>query len=142
MATRSTIAVQHADGTVSQVYCHWDGYLDHNGKLLQLNYNTQDKAEALVALGDISSLRESIEKPEGHTFDTAVDGYTIFYGRDRGETGTQAKKFKSFEEYKRKFQDEEYNYIYRNGEWFVEFYGRFDGALVEALEREAAAEAE
>ena len=27
MATTSTIAVQHTDGTVSQIYCHFDGYL-------------------------------------------------------------------------------------------------------------------
>ncbi len=35
MATRSTIALEFADGTVEQVYCHWDGYLDHNGALLR-----------------------------------------------------------------------------------------------------------
>ena len=57
MATRSTIAVEHADGTVSQVYCHWDGYLTHNGQILLDHYDTQEKAEQLVSLGSISSLR-------------------------------------------------------------------------------------
>ena len=38
MATRSTIALEFADGTVQQVYCHWDGYLDYNGKLLAEHY--------------------------------------------------------------------------------------------------------
>ena len=39
MATRSTIALEFADGTVQQVYCHWDGYIDHNGKILFENYS-------------------------------------------------------------------------------------------------------
>ena len=31
MATRSTIAMEQPDGRVMQIYCHWDGYLGHNG---------------------------------------------------------------------------------------------------------------
>ena len=27
MATRSTIALEFADGSVGQVYCHWDGQI-------------------------------------------------------------------------------------------------------------------
>jgi hypothetical protein len=38
MGTRSTIALEFADGTVEQVYCHWDGYLSNNGKILQAHY--------------------------------------------------------------------------------------------------------
>ena len=34
MGTRSTIALEYADGTVEQVYCHWDGYVSHNGLIL------------------------------------------------------------------------------------------------------------
>ena len=32
MGTRSTIALEFADGTVGQVYCHWDGYLSKIGR--------------------------------------------------------------------------------------------------------------
>ena len=39
MATRSTIALEFADGTVEQVYCHWDGYLAHNGLMLLEHYS-------------------------------------------------------------------------------------------------------
>ena len=39
MATRSTIALEFADGTIGQVYCHWDGYLQHNGRMLLANYS-------------------------------------------------------------------------------------------------------
>jgi hypothetical protein len=61
MATRGTIAVQHADGTISQVYSHWDNYISHNGELLYKHYSTLEKVEALVAGGSISVLAEGAE---------------------------------------------------------------------------------
>ena len=56
MATRSTIALEFADGTVQQVYCHWDGYLEHNGKLLQEHYSNPFILRDLIDQGAISSL--------------------------------------------------------------------------------------
>ncbi len=53
MATRSTIAVQHNDGTISQIYCHWDGYLEYNGKILLTHYSTLESVEDLVKYGDM-----------------------------------------------------------------------------------------
>ena len=46
-----------------------------------------------------------------------------FYGRDRGEDGVSAKKFKDYEDYVANHQYEEYDYILRNDNgvavWFV-----------------------
>ncbi len=130
MATRSTIALEFADGTVQAVYCHWDGYLAHNGKILQEHYMDPFKVRDLVELGAISSLAPSIDKPEGHSFDKSVEGYTVFYARDRGED-LHVSKFKDYEEYVKKHQYEEYDYILRqvNGKatWFVSDH---DGAYV------------
>jgi len=135
MATRSTIALEFADGTVGQVYCHWDGYLEHNGAILQDHYKDPFKLRDLIDLGDISSLASSIEKPAGHSFDKSVDGYTVFYGRDRGETGIEARQFKNFEDYKARHQYEEYEYILRrDGEWYVSKYNGPYLMLVAALE--------
>ena len=137
MATRSTIALEYADGTVQQVYCHWDGYLDNNGKILQEHYLDPFKVAGLIKLGDISSLGPGLG--EKHDFNSAASyADTTFYGRDRGETGTQARKFKDYADYRKRGQFEEYNYILRQVDgkavWFVEFYGEFDGPLVEAFE--------
>lgn len=85
MGTRSDIIVQKSDGTWKRIYCHWDGYLSHNGKILFENYTSQKEVEALVENGDMSSLGEKCSKPEGHTFDNPVKGYCVYYGRDRGE---------------------------------------------------------
>lgn len=128
MATRSTIALEYADGTVGQVYCHWDGYLEHNGKILLEQYKDPVKVRELLDLGDLSVLGSNIG--EKHAFDDNTVTDCTFYGRDRGETGIEARRFANFAEYARKAQFEEYNYILRqvNGEavWFVASYNTKD----------------
>lgn len=86
MATRSFIGKVQNDGTVVGVYCHWDGYPDCVGKTLAEHYKDPAKVDALIALGSISSLGEEIGSDDGvHTFDNPRDGWTVAYGRDRGE---------------------------------------------------------
>lgn len=125
MATRSTIALEFADGTVGQVYCHWDGYLDHNGKILQESYSNPFILRDLIDLGDVSSLAPMIGTK--HDFDTRVEGVCTFYGRDRGEDNVSARYFKNHQEYLDNAQREEYDYILRNVDgvatWFVSDHG-------------------
>jgi hypothetical protein len=152
MATRSTIALEFADGTVQQVYCHWDGYLDNNGRILQEHYSDPFKLRELIDLGDISSLRPNVgEKHAFSQFETEMSSedydklygeMTTFYGRDRGEKGTDAKKFADFADYKENFCHEEYAYILRtDGNWYVKQYSNefelLTGALA-SLKEEAA----
>lgn len=152
MATRSTIAMEFADGTVHQVYCHWDGYLENNGQILFKHYVDPFKTRDLIDQGDISSLGEVVgEKHDFSRLDTQMpeDEYerlyghmTTFYGRDRGETGTGAKKFADFADYKENFCHEEYAYILRrDGNWYVKQYSKDFELLADALaglEQEAA----
>ena len=49
MATRSRIAIENQDGTVKSIYCHWDGYISHNGKISFENYD-REKLEKLIFL--------------------------------------------------------------------------------------------
>lgn len=120
MATRSTIAIQRQDGTLAQIYCHWDGYLSNNGQILLKHYQDPAKIEQLIALGDLSSLGEEIGTK--HDFDNAPRGECTFYGRDRGEEGTEARVFKDFKDYRENCQTEEYDYVFRNGTWYVSIY--------------------
>ena len=60
MATRSTIAKLGKDGIIKAVYCHNDGYLEHNGKVLNEYYRDESKVDELLSHGDISSLNENI----------------------------------------------------------------------------------
>jgi hypothetical protein len=132
MGTRSLIGVMHGD-KCKAVYCHWDGYLSHNGRILQKHYDSP-KANNLVAMGNISSLKANIgRKHPFSAFDTGMSpsawenkygNMTTFYGRDRGETGVDFKVFQNYDEML-DFCDGgmlEYYYIMKDGVWYVADY--------------------
>jgi hypothetical protein len=138
MGTRSTIALEFADGTVEQVYCHWDGYLEHNGKILLEHYSDPFKLRDLIDLGDMSALRPEIGTPHAFSqfeleemdreeFVRTTENMCTFYGRDRGETSVSAKQFKDIEDYYANVQGEEYDYILSmnwegKAQWYVRHY--------------------
>ena len=135
MSTRSTIAVEHVDGTVSQVYCHYDGYVSHNGQILVDHYDTQKKAELLVFLGSMSSLRpKCIPDPaRTHNFDNPQDDVTSYYSRDRGEGFNPPSLYPTVDNYKRNLQGEDYDYLFTEGQWEVS-NGRGYELVAQALE--------
>ena len=121
MATRSRIAIEDQDGTVRSIYCHWDGYPEYNGVVLQENYQTQEKVEQLIALGSISSLKPLVAPPEGvtHKFDDPFDNVTVAYHRDRGEKKRMARVDMGVADFFRK-DFEQYGYVLtEEGEWLV-----------------------
>jgi hypothetical protein len=89
MATRSHIGVRNLDGTVDYIYCHWDGYPEHNGNILKEYYQDMDKVNALMKLGDLSSLGQEIgEKQDFDDRTTHNENWCLAYGRDRNEPNT------------------------------------------------------
>ena len=90
MSTRSRIGIVNSDKTVSSIYCHFDGYPQGNGQTLLNHFTTKHQVQKLIDLGDISFLRRSTEAPAGHRFADAMPECTVAYGRDRGETNTEA----------------------------------------------------
>ena len=139
MATRGTIALEFADGTIGMVYSHWDSYPSYNGKILAEHYMDPFKVRELIDLGNISSLAAEIgvQHPFDNPHPYGTDLYrehlakhsamTTFYGRDRGDLGQAAGYFTDFAHYELGGeigdQWQEYNYILRNinGQptWFV-----------------------
>lgn len=113
MATRSTISMQRSDGSVAQIYCHWDGYPSHNGRILLKHYNRAELVEQLIALGDLSSLGDRIGSQ--HDFDHAPEGECNAYGRDRGESDCEARVYGSY----RQIQRVSYNYLWSDGQWWL-----------------------
>lgn len=86
MSTRSNIGIKRKNGNIEVVYCHSDGYLSYNGKMLLDNYQNLDKVNSLINLGDMSYLKEDIES-------------TFFYGRDREEEDTDKCVYNNLEDY-------------------------------------------
>ena len=127
MGTRSSIAMKTEDG-IRAIYCHWDGYIDHNGRILKEFYSTDEKVKALLDLGDLSSLRQEIgeqqdfdakykENPELPMF----ENWCLAYGRDRGETGVDAKTHKDIGEWVEARAGSwcEYFYLFDGQDWIV-----------------------
>ena len=156
MATRSTISLEFADGTIGQVYCHWDGYLSNNGKMLMEYYSNPFILRDLIDLGSLSSLRPQIGTKHPFSMYEAKmtqDEYAnlyrdmcSFYERDRGERSADATYFKDYLHFLVDGQEEEYDYILRNvngvATWFVSDHGGDYILLTEAFAKEAEAEKE
>jgi hypothetical protein len=73
MSTNSRIGKLNEDGTVTSIYCHWDGYPSYVGKILVENYDNTTAVNKLIDLGNISELNETIDT-------------VVAYKRDRNET--------------------------------------------------------
>jgi len=159
MSTRSLIGRLNADGTVTYVYCHYDGYLDGVGAKLHDFYQDASKVDELIGLGSLSSIGEHIGEKhdfnwmeniwnehgyDPRTYSTEVkakydrlNSMTLAYHRDRGE----------------KFADEivkdeaafwvadqwtEYWYLFKDGSWWVKCYDAEPLLLTAAIELEEA----
>ena len=118
MATRSRVGLydEQKDETRS-IYIHWDGYPSARIPLLNNFYNTYEKADALIKLGDASYLDESIDNPPGHSFDHPAKGCSIFYNRDRGEIDIDFQTDKG----KNLTNREGYDYLFFDGKWHISY---------------------
>ena len=120
MATRSTIAIKEGE-TVRAIYCHWDGYPSGVGLGLIDNYNSKAQAEALIALGGFSSLKETLDE-------TKAEAY--------GNESDKARAFSGVQDWLDNFNaGEEYAYLYEEGKGWV-YFSDFDEHLPIALKRE------
>ena len=126
MATRSNIAYKTPEGKIRSVYCHWDGYPAHNGEMLVRNYQQARKIAQLIEMGSLSSLSEDVfPTPNSeHSFETPEEGVCVFYGRDRGETGQEAREYADIPSW---IDDmEEYAYLWDGRDWLVNDHGERD----------------
>lgn len=61
MGTASMIGYYNKeDGSVTATYCHYDGYVAYNGRLLVESYNTPQKAKAVANAGYLSGLKSDL----------------------------------------------------------------------------------
>ena len=66
MGTRSRIGYELPDHSVVSVYCHWDGYVENNGRILVEHYQNRNDVQDLIDGGSMSSLRTT------HTWESAA----------------------------------------------------------------------
>ena len=118
MSTHARIGKLLPDGTIKHVYVHFDGYVEGGvGETLVDHYNEVAVIDELLAHGDLSSLGTSINPKGMHSFFSREHGCCVFYKRDRGETGVQAKH-STMEE----FLDDQcipFFYLFEGKNWWV-----------------------
>jgi hypothetical protein len=131
MSTHSNISVKTEKG-YETIYCHFDGYPSYMYPMLRDWYGTEERAKALVALGDASSINKRLvpSQDSGHSFDSPEKDVCVFYHRDRGEPW----RYVAPGMYSKQEAVSCYNsYIFEDGEWHVyiggeeaEDYSNFD----------------
>lgn len=132
MGTRSRIGIELRDHSVISVYCHWDGYPEHNGRILVQHYQNRTDVENLIDGGGMSTLRTRGEwnskalRDENGEYISDAAGYLMYendrepqplYYTERGEELDIAHT--SFDEFvSGNLGGEEYAYLFdRNNNW-------------------------
>ena len=121
MGTRSAIGYKTPEGKIRAKYSHYDGYVAGVRKTLEEHYKEARKIAQMVDLGDQSFLAEEIFPKGEHSFDKPEEGVTVFYGRDRGESDTEAQDFDTVQEFVEYYTDSgaEYFYLHTANGWIV-----------------------
>lgn len=120
MSTNSVIAMVQDDNKIKAIYCHWDGNLKWNGRILFNHYQDTKKIEQLIDLGHLSRLGVEIGKK--HDFDTSYNkhpDWCCYYGRDRGEEDVEPRVFDNEDDlfdYSKNF-GAEYIYLFKENKW-------------------------
>ena len=124
MSTRSAIGVAHGD-RIKAVYCHYDGYPEFNGRILDTYYRDSVKVNKLISMGDISALGAEIGEPVefraelGETRE-GLNSQCIFYNRDRGEE-TSWLSVQDRAHFVREYKNwgAEWFYLFKGDQWWV-----------------------
>lgn len=117
MSTRSYICIENEDKTLTGIYCHWDGYIEYNGTLLQGFYRDRQSVEELIKLGNISSLCPTVYQTK----------YEAYGGEDNKAHAVELQDL---------LQNImiEYIYVYGlDGKWRAYYFGNENGDLLEKL---------
>lgn len=135
MATRSRIGLELADGSILSAYSHWDGYPEWMGRILRTHYNTKEKVAELIDGGDMSSPWTE----DRWNSETKAQEYGPQYYSQRGED-TPPRLDADLCEYLLPHKNEEYAYVFRNGEWVCYDMNQFNNnKLPEIVEIPSAA---
>lgn len=105
MATPCYIGLEHQDGYIESIYCHFDGYLSSVGLELYTNYNSLEKLEELLSNGDMSFLGKTIED-------------CSFY-KHNGESDTNSQQHLCIQSWLLGKKYVDYLYLFKDNKWYV-----------------------
>ena len=117
MSTRSLIGKLNPDHTVTYIYCHFDGYPSGVGNTLMKHYDSPILIDQLLALGDLSVLGSTLGEKQDFSNYNSESGWCLAYGRDRGESNTEAKIASVEDYFESSRHGEDFKYLYFENEW-------------------------
>ena len=93
MSTRCYIAKQIGEDLYRAICCHFNGYIEHCGAVLLDTYDTPEKVNELLSLGDIKCLGPKLypAPDQPHGVDCRQEDVTTAYARDLGEEKIEAE---------------------------------------------------
>lgn len=139
MATRSTIGMLlpttntkgnkfDAQRPCVSIYCHNDGYLEHNGILLDIFYRDPQVVKEMMSLGACSSLGYTLgtkhdfnKRSQGDEYYDSVRFMSCFYHRDRDGIGGTKEPLEYYKGVLGEMPLESWVYLYvpEEKEWYV-----------------------
>ena len=98
MSTRCYIGID--ENPIRYIYCHYDGYLDHVGRILQDHYSEEKKASALIGLGNVQNISGELDDVIcfGENYSFFHEGHIKFLNTSIGIN---------------------YIYLFKDGQWLV-----------------------
>lgn len=102
MATSCTIGYINKSGEYQNIYCHFDGGLEFTGKILFEKYKKFKDVDALINLGNLNFLADTLEK-------TQVDKQPFNQPNE---------------------PNREFNYLFKNNQWFYRNNVFLDGKWI------------
>jgi hypothetical protein len=140
MATRSRIGIELSDGSILSSYHHWDGYPEWLGRILNTHYNSRSLAAELIDGGDMSSCwtNERWTGDRWGAYPTKTEEYGPQYYSQRGDN-CPPRLDADLCEYLLPDNNEEYAYVFRNGEWVCYNMNCYEQKLPEVVEIPSAA---
>lgn len=119
MATRSMIGIEDTDGSVTAIYCHWDGYIENGvGQMLVEHWTDIEKIDQLMQLGSLSVLGKEIGTK------VPFNGFKgreqcLAHGRDKGERDSKALVYPDLEAFVDAAYNVDYLYLFVGENWLV-----------------------
>lgn len=115
MSTAAYIATALPNGTFRTVYSNFDNYPEHTGRLLQTVYNSPEAVNALLDMGNLSSLESTLEASKFYTRDYRRNNEEALILTRRDLFGPDG--------------DADYVYVFESGNWSAYGINRSSGTI-------------
>jgi len=138
------IGVENEDGTITAIYCHWNGDPNDNGSTLAKHYTDPAKINALMDLGNLSSLGHEIGNK--HDDKAYRNDVCTAYMRDKEYDGDESAVVypdrKGFDGEGIEDDGIEYFYLYSKGDWLMRHHKQKEYEILATVLEKLGVEAE